>query len=288
MARTIEFFNADGDSVTLNDNATYFMRSIRGLAVGDYKFIEDEIPFEPGTRRQFTKTPPRAVDWVGEILSTSALGLEAILENLNGTMLRSEDDQGDGKLRVTRHDGSVRELTCRYWRGLDKAKYGGGGALLRTTLSFRAFDPYFYAATPISDTFTAGTPGTFFPFFPLTLSSSTVFANVTINNPGHVEAWPVWTVTGPGKDIILRNRTSGKYFSLPITLGVGEYMVIDTRPGEKTVEDNTGADRFGDLDLSVSSLWALLAGNNVVRIEMSDTGAGSSVAYSCYPRYKGA
>ena len=65
------------------------------------------------------------------------------------------------------------------------------------------------------------------PFFPIMLSASTIQGARTLNIQGDADAYPIWTVHGPGEDFEIINRTTGERFFLE-----GEItspVTIDTR-----------------------------------------------------------
>lgn len=65
------------------------------------------------------------------------------------------------------------------------------------------------------------------PFFPIMLSSSTIQGARQIDIQGDADAYPIWTVYGPGEDFEIINRTTGERFFLE-----GEItspITIDTR-----------------------------------------------------------
>jgi tail protein len=206
---------------------------------------------------------------------------------------RLDPVRGDGRLLITAPAGDQRELVCRYASGLDAAVEDETdlGHRLRAILRFTTEQPYW---RDVSDTaagpWSVGTAATFFPIFPLRLSASEVFADVTVVNAGDVEAWPVWTITGPGSDPVLRNLTTGMVLSLDTTLVGGETISVDTRPYTsavptgKTVTKNDGSSLFATLS-ATSSLWALIAGSNSVRIELSGATASSRVSLAFRQRY---
>jgi hypothetical protein len=192
---------------------------------------------------------------------------------------------GDGQLKIIAEDGSQRLITCRYSSGLEIQETGLPWQSVIIVL--KAFDPYWYDPNPIVQTFTVGTPATFFPMLPMRLTSSTVFADTTIANNGDVESWPTWIITGPGDTIYIRNLTTGEFININYTLAPGDTITIDTRPGKKTVTFGDGTNLYPNMS-SDSSLWALQAGNNQVRIEMQNSQVTSNVQLSYQNRYWGA
>ena len=117
---------------------------------------------------------------------------------------------------------------------------------------------------------------TFFPIFPIRLTTSQIAVDATVSNTGDVEAWPVFTIQGPGSQITLQNLTTGKFTTFnTLQLTTGQIVVIDTRPGAKTVTLNYSNDMFSDLS-DFSALWPLAVGNNAVRLTMSGAVNGAS------------
>jgi hypothetical protein len=274
-----QWIDADGTATALEVewNAT-------GRGMPPASFEEDRVPERAGSRLRAVRHGTREMTLPLWITGSSESDLWATLRALALTM---DPTRGDGKLRVTSIVGDQREVTCRYAAGLELNERLGdtaGPLLQRAQVVFRVHDPYWYAVSDTTQSFTVGTPATFFPFFPLRLSSSEVYATGSITNAGDVETWPVWTITGPGSAIVLRNQTTGKSLSLSTTLGAGESVVIDTREGVKTVTHSSGANLFSSLS-STSSLWPLARGVNALQIEMSAATSASLVTLAYRPRY---
>jgi phage-related protein len=243
--------------------------------------VEQEVPFQTGSRLRQVNIKAREVDLPLEISGLSTSDLRTTLRNI---MNWFNPLKGDGVLKVIAEDGIQRLLNCRYSGGLDIQETGQ--TWQRVILVLKAFDPFWYDSSTIVQTFTTGQPATFFPFFPLRLSSSTVFADTSIVNNSDVEAWPEWILQGPGDTIFLRNLTTGELTNLNTSLGVGEIITINTKPGKKTVKKGDGTNLFFTLS-DDSSIWSLQQGTNNIRIEMSNATSQSSVQLSYQNRYWG-
>lgn len=197
--------------------------------------------------------------------------------------------KGEGTLTVVVGPYAGRQLVCVYEAGLDD--FAEEWPLLGlTVLGFRACDPYWQDAAESSSTATINSTGyTWFPFAgswaqqPLILGASDVFAQLTIGNVGDVDAWPVITVVGPGTDLHLTNQTTGKDLLLTGNVAAGSVVVIDTRPGRKTVTID-GVNVFSRLS-AASSLWSLIAGSNRVSIGFAAGTAQTSVKFSWRNRW---
>lgn len=281
MTTTVTFTDANSNTVTLTDGTNYkVLRGERGRIMSNYKIIQRLVPFGQEAKFDFANTNPRLV-----VLPIGVIGSsnDDMLDKLEDLAQVFDPQIGEGTLAFTR-GGVTRNLTCVYAGGLDKHKQDGVNQA-KVNISFIASDPFWAADSATADTYeAAGGAATFFPFFPLTLSSSTIFASPTIIINGDVETWPVWTITGPGTNPVLKNLTTGKTTSLTITLLAGETLEIDTRPFIKTITKNDGSNQFSTLS-ATSSIWSLQKGTNSVQLELSGTTGDSQVAISYFERY---
>jgi hypothetical protein len=170
--------------------------------------------------------------------------------------------KGEGTLTVVQGAHAGRQLVCAYEAGLDTfaEEYPSLGL---TVLAFRAADPYWQDA--IESSLVANIASTvyhWFPFFPLILGASDVFAVATIVNTGDVSAWPVVTATGPGTDLTL---------------------VVDHRPGHKSARLD-GVNVFARLT-DDSILWPLVPGPNRISIGFAGGTAQSQVQFAWRSRW---
>ncbi len=264
------------------------LRGMEGRHMPPVSFISDQIPLQSGSRFRDVVVNDREISFPIVILGKGEISLR---DNIRAYLPFLDPNRGEGRLRITYSDGGQREIYCRYAGGMELSESADTrlwNQYQEAVLVFHAFDPFWYSTQDNIFTYTTGAQvATFFPFFPLRLSSSTVFADVSLTNSGDVEAWPEWIITGPGDFIVLRNLTTGEAITLSATLGAGEQITINTKPGKKTVKKNDGTNLFGSLSFD-SSLWALQPGNNSIRIEVSSTTTASSVQLSYRNRYLGA
>jgi phage-related protein len=257
----------------------------QGFHMPPIAHVEENVPFQFGTKRRETRIEAREIDVPLLIRSDSPVTLRQKVREC----LRMFNPLHDGRIKVIAPDGTQRELHCRYTSGLEgnESSDAKGRYWQTVVLVFRAFDPFWYDTSTVVQTFTTGEPATLFPFFPIRLTSSTVFADTSIDNQGDVESWPEWIIKGPGEDITLRNFSTGETLRLFTSLQIGEFITIDTKPGKKTIKKNDGTNMYATLS-DASSLWALQDGVNNIRIEMSNATTDSSVQLSYKPRYLGA
>lgn len=159
-----------------------------------------------------------------------------------------------GIWRVT--TGSLtRELSCRFQddggHSYDRDPLRFGWA--RYGISLVADDP-FWTGPAVSQSWKDEPPTNFFgasgkaPLFHI--MSGSRLANATMNNPGDVEAWPVWEVRGPADNVHL--GVSGQVVSFPHPIAEGSTLTINSDPTDQTAwldgEDVT--DMLGDYDFA--------------------------------------
>lgn len=239
------------------------------------RFSTSQVPSQPGERLREVTHGPRK--FMVRLVITAAT--EPLLRTAQRNLVDAMDPTlGDGTFRVQSPLGDVREVACRYMDGLDldEGVETSGPTMQKADVTFFAVDPYWQASSDTTMPFTIGAVPTFFPIPPIRLTASEIAVDTSVLNDG-IEAWPRWTIAGPGSVITLRNLTTGKLLKLPTTsIGTGETITIDTRPGYKTIRKSDGTSLWSDVDLSVSSLWQLARGNNAIRLEMSGAIAGTS------------
>lgn len=256
-----------------------------GRFMPEVNFDEDEIPGYDGSRLRRTRFKPRTFTLKIVVTAASEPLLRTALRSLTSAM---NPKTGMGYIRVTSPLGDARQIACKVAGGLGlEEKEGLSGPQMQMALvTFHAFDPFWTDTSDTSTLFDIDTPPSFFPIFPLRLTASEIAVDITVDNDGDDEMWPVWTINGPGSGIALRNLTTGKSLVFTtMSLGAGESIVIDTRPDEKTAVRQDGTNAFPDLDVT-SSMWSLQVGSNSVRLEMTGAVAGvSSLQLSYRKRY---
>lgn len=267
MTETTVWVDVDGGQTTLEvEWAT------SGRFMPKIEFNEDIVAGQPGARLRSVRHA------VHELVVP--FWFDGATEADQRTQMRNICDlmdptRGPGKIRVTSPVGDQREIVCSYAAGLEVDEKLGDNAGLFSQMvpvMFRGHDPYWYDVTTTTpgDFQVTSTPS-FFPFFPLRLSSSEIVVDTTITNDGSVETWPTWTIYGPGSGVVLRNLTTGKNLLMTtVTLSTGQYITVDTRPDYKTVRRDDGTNMWSVVDFG-SALWSLNRGANRIRLEMTGT-----------------
>lgn len=222
---------------------------------------EIQVPLQPGSRWRQVSHGAREIavpiHVTGDVEATMDLLVRAV-----------DPARGDGRLRVTRSDGGTRDLWCRYVEALKPVEATDRMPVWSAALIFRAVDPYWYDTATQSVVVQPEQGPGFFPFFPLTLGASEATDQVVVSNDGHAEAWPIWTITGPGTFTAVNNTTDKTLDLSGYELADGESIVIDTTPGVKSVESSTAGTLFAELSAD-SSLWPVVVGANDISFTVS-------------------
>lgn len=245
------------------------------------------VPFGHGERFRSIRAPSRSISLPLAVFGANVVEKEALAADLTRWF---DTLAAPGYLRRQAPSGSVREILA-YTEAVDhgaEQTFDTDGVEWRDIgIMLRCPEPWWQDvdATTATYTLVAGSPAVLFktPFFPIYLSSSTVVTRTVLYNDGDFDAYPVWTVTGPGADLALRNLTTGKVLSLAgQTLGSGAVITVDTRPGTAGVTDQGGS-RYAIEP--TSDLWTLPRGTSTVQVELGNATAATSISLSYRRRW---
>jgi len=262
---TVQFRNPDGEV------ATFLMRSgSTGRMMPPVKNTMLPLPGADGSRLLGSALLERPV--VIPVVFPGAVTDRAELRRWARVL---DPTRGEGTLTVVQGENAGRSLPCVYEAGLEDLQEDLPDFNLGH-LVFRAARPFWQDAIEQAVVAEQGSSvTTWFPFLPIALGASDAFASFVVTITGDAESWPIFTVIGPGTDVTAQNLTTGKSWSVPGTLAAGSTLVVDTRPGEKSVTKD-GANAFASLAAG-SKLWSLPRGANRVQLSMATTTVASSV-----------
>ena len=215
------------------------------------------------------------------------LGWEADTEDEHLVQMRAWADRlnttdGVGIYRRQLDGRAAREIVCSVGPGLEAAVEDSYKAQL-AVVRLIAHEPYWRDAADTVETFTLGEGVDFFPLLPVNLISADLFGEVTVVNVGSVQAWPVWTIDGPGDSVTLTNDTTGESLTYDAAIADGESLVIDTRPEHGTVEKDS-VNVYQNLT-TASALWPFEKGSNAVTITVPSATGDTQVQLAYRLRY---
>lgn len=156
---------------------------------------------------------------------------------------------------------------------------------MEMVVTVRAGDPYWTAVVPkVSEVIQQSSPSGLLASRPVTnlrLAASRAIGEIRIDNSsGDADAYPVWTVIGPGNTFRAVSPT-GENFQWNGTLAIGERLTVDCRTG--TVKDGTGANRYSDM-APAPRFWAVPPGTTNVTASIQAPGATTRIAAQWRPR----
>ncbi|TDV47851.1 phage distal tail protein [Actinophytocola oryzae] len=119
-------------------------------------------------------------------------------------------------------------------------------------------------------------PGVTFPLgFPLAFGEP-VDGSLSMTNAGTAVAWPVWTITGPVNQPVIRNDSTGQRLAFSLRLAEGDTLTVDVAARTVTLG---GASRRSML-LPGSTWFGLPPGTTAVGFDATDTTAAGTLAVS--------
>lgn len=288
MAEQIVWTSPDGTSVVLTDEAAGYRAMANGTT--GLRSVTYEL-----TSSRYAHMDGATVDAIRTEANQPTLGL----------LLRADDEvdfrartrqlvramrpkAGLGTISVSNETGETRSLGCYCVGGLEGDEATDAtlpGAWWKVLLRFFAPDPWWYGPEQTLEV-GLGEPVTFFPIFPLRLSSSTVQGEFTVDLSGSdAPSFPLWTVTGPGTALVLRNETTGREITVDTTLSAGQTLLIDTRPGFQSVRSG-GVNLMGSVG-SDPALWPLVDGVNEISVQLTGATGDSRISAQYVPQFAG-
>lgn len=201
-------------------------------------------------------------------------------------------------LKFVEGDATPRYLHCYYKGGMEgsEAQDDAGFTWKKFGIQLTAYDPYFYSDDIQVAQWLFGEGQAFVsdtnPFFPLHLNGGIVQGSqVHVHNPGDIEAWPRWELTGPIKAFEFVSP-EGESFGISVpedgsdVVPLGRTLTIDTRPGYKSLKDDAGTNYWPMLDAN-PELWALPEGDSTLTVNIVPGSTNTKVRVVFQPKYEG-
>ncbi|OZV74765.1 hypothetical protein CA850_29755 [Micromonospora echinospora] len=253
---------------------------VTGLGPAPVELVTDPHP-RGGDRIRHVYPTARVITWPLLVWGASHLEFLARWRALARAFALTRR-LGPGRLRVSRPDGTQREILVHFAGGFEGAP-GRGYTDDVAAISLFCEDPYWRAVDPLTLRYVFGTTRPYLNPFP-SLSSGRVFGATTATNPGEVETWPEWTVTGPAAGLVAENETTGEAFELTYPLAAGQSIRITTEVS--AVVGPAGQPLAGALAWPGSVLWGLDPGLNDINFVVPDAAAGASIELAYWPRFE--
>lgn len=148
-------------------------------------------------------------------------------------------------------DGSLRSIILRADPGLVfPAEERDNSWNVDESLDFVAFNPLFFDTDATELTLSAATQTQLvFPItFPISFGTSNEqFTTGDITYTGTWKEYPTITLTGPYDSATITNVTTGVSIFMSVAIAAGEQRIINLTPGEQSITDENGDNKFSDL-----------------------------------------
>lgn len=263
----------------------YFTRpEVSGWNARPYELVTDPRS-TGGEQIRFIRANPARITWPLHIWADTHTDFVARYRAIRAAFMSTLWTGQPGVLRITRPDGTAREIDCYCedgWQG----EAGENWMWANPVLTLFAPEGT-WRDTAIISVPRAYTPGAdFFNPYP-TVSSAQVLGRVPVTNLGELIAWPSWNITGPASVVTATNYTTNQSWVLTYTLTAGQTAVINTKP-RPSARGPVGENLVGAFNWPSASLWPLMPGINDIEFNVAGAASGTAIEMVYQAQYEGA
>lgn len=271
----------DGTVFDLLDPAAgvFLAGGVLGLNMPTHAAVTRSTPGVAGSRLLDTRALGRDITWPVFMFSATSQGWVDLDRAFWATM---HPDRA-GVWSVTDPAGSTRKLRARY--------VDDGGHIFTadpTSTGWQLYvvrlvaDQPYWEGEPVTRSWKGGPAEPYYggtggggygpPYF---IAPGSTLGTATMDNPGDVDAYPVWTITGPTTSVTV--GVGGRLVTAPFPIPDGTSLTVDPRPGPtgKSAYDSTGARRTAELS---DRDFAPIAHGASVPLSLAMTGDGMVTA----------
>lgn len=267
----------NGDSIQLDDGELFQLTNgFRGTGITPSDLRVTQSASDGATWRS-TRKQSRDFDVPLVVFGSSRSDLEARLRRLARAL---SDRHGQPTLRAVYPNGEEWTIKVNFVAGAETT-YGDDGTNLfaRWPMTWQAPDPYWVSNQIVSFAVgSSGGQGLLPELDELNVSSSQALGTVTLENPGDVDSYPVWTLEGPFTQVEI--TAGGIGFTYEETLVEGESVVIDTKAA--TVLSGS-TNKYGFLG-AAPKLFHIPAGTSEVSLVATGADPATRIAGYFNPR----
>lgn len=274
---------ANGDEIELKTaSQSDFMLAteVSGLGLTTLRVDIAEGAGDGGVWRR-TRRNPRDIDLPILVFGDGRADIQVKLRRLAQIL---SDRVGPTKLRIDFADGNS-AYTYGHLTDGGSTTYGkdANQDYCRWVITLRCPDPYWTSSDSVSFKVQQNldTDGLLPYLGELRLTDGQGFGTVSISNPGEVEAFPTWLLTGPFDAVSISSGGIG--FTYNATVAAGATITIDTAAG--TVKSSAGANLYGNLG-TTPKLFSFPSGTTNLAVAV--TNPTSATLVQCYfnPRHE--
>jgi hypothetical protein len=237
----------------------FLINSLTGVGEVEADLQSQKSPFQDGDTHIDTLLQPRYINLEGEILETE---LSKTKDRRRDLINVCNPKLGLGKITLEM-DGEIKEINGTLDGGVFFPERGENH-YQNFMITWKCPNPYWRSLNITEEP-------TFEPLFQFPFEGTFEMGiqrdKRIIDNDGDAPA-PIYVeFFGPAVNPIILNNTTGEFIKINQTLDEGEYMRVDTTPGNKSVEfvspDGTATNVFNWIDLN-STFFQLIVGENEI------------------------
>jgi hypothetical protein len=283
----------DGTVLELNPAGSKFfsLKSVAGLGAVPLDIVTQPAA-DGGVTVELERPLSRTIVWPIRIRGDTHTEFVARWREVTDLFTQTKR-LGPGRLRITRPDGSAREIIAHYSKGLEQDPEDGAWTQVTAPVSLLCPDGYWLNTEPVARQWAQETQPDFLDPFP-TISSGQVIGAASLRNNGVADAWPSWSIRGPMTSLTATNVTRGETFVLTYALAAGEVLTMGTRPIE--VRGPGGVQAIGALNLLAGGIPWRVDAKSTTDIQFTAAGAeppstpggtdGTSISATFYERFE--
>lgn len=232
-APEIDLVGVDGSlwHLTTGDEGVRLGTSVTGLEAAEWSQVTSQSARQIGRTYQSTRYDARKITarlFVGDTDNRDEPRRGAQWRALDAAFRRAVSPESPSRLVVSS------EVGIRWW-DVRLEEYAPATAKNDPSLLGAAYyNVVFVADNPWAQTFP-------------NIQPVPAVVGVDLVNDGDVEAWPVWTVTGPTSGSATVTVGSGAQTTTLPAVTSGQVVIFDTDPTRRTVVDGNGVSRRGEI-----------------------------------------
>ena len=278
---TLSLVGANDDEIVFTNESNFVLTSgLTGIGIPNTVVRIDESASDGGAWR-FSKRGIRELDIPVAIFGADRDELELNLRRLSNLL---RDVEGGTTLKASYDSGEVWELTDgHYVAGAETVRGDEAGLYwCRWALSMQFANPFWVRQQAEQISLSAGVTGrSLIPdLAELAVSSAQAIGELTIENEGDVNAYPVWHFEGP-MDSVTVTAADGRQFVYAEPIELGETVMVDTQAGTVVLEGVGNV--YQNLGAS-PKLFPFPPGQSVVDVVAPNTDANTKITVFYQPR----
>lgn len=298
-AKSITWTSAAGQVITLTDTANGYISTTgrSGFGPVDAQIVSDQT-WDGSSLVRNVRQQPRVVTVPVYVTGPEAATYLTRMRALQASLRHPPDPSTGlpvpGRITVQLPDGSQRSIGAYYQSGAtlteDQLDDVAAGWSALPNLQFYCPVPTWEGLTvrktwQLAVSGSGGVP----PMPPVLLGTGTVLGTTQLVNPGDTDAYPVWTITGPGTPTIA-NTDTGESYQFTKAVPAGVTVTVDCRPVELapatglTAIDSSGSDWWPNFS-DFPDFWVLPPGPSNISLQMSGATAATSISVTAASRW---